>query len=272
MNNTNDKRVTHSGDAGVAHSLYRQVAQQIADEIKSGKYPVNTKIPSERDLAEQFDISRMTIRAAIDTLVHQGLVVRRRRSGTYVAHPRFQFDLSSRAGLHTQLQDAGITPGAKVIVAEQVLAGSVDAEIMNALQLKEQDGLYRIVRLRTANDEPIVVENSYFPATLFPDLLDYNLTGSLYGILKKHFSFESSGAVQEITISHLDTESADLMGVAADLATLEIKRRAFTTNEAPFEFAHDIYLGDRIAFAARTVGPALNLGIPDVANLVRDNE
>ncbi len=272
MNKTIDKTVVHSGDGSIAHSLYRQVAQQIADEIKSGKYPVNTKIPSERDLAEQFDISRMTIRAAVDTLVHQGLVVRRNRSGTYVAHPRFQFDLSSRAGLHTQLQSAGITPGAKVIVAEQVLAGSLDVEIMNALQLEEQDGLYRIVRLRTANDEPIVIENSYFPVTLFPDLLDYNLTDSIYGILKKHFSFESSGAVQEITISHLDAQSADLMGVAADLATLEVKRRAYTQSDLPFEFAHDIYLGDRIAFTARTVGPALNLGIPNVSSLVRDNE
>lgn len=262
----------HSDDDNTARTLYRKVAQQIADDIKSGKYPVNTRIPSERDLAEQFDISRMTIRAAIDTLAHQGLVVRRNRSGTYVAHPRFQFDLSSPKGLHTQLKNAGITPGAKVIVAEQVFAENCDAEVVNALQLEETDGVYRIVRVRTANNESIVIENSYFPVSLFPDLLDYNLTDSLYGILKKHFSFESSGAVQEITISHLDAQSAKLMGVAADLATLEVKRRAFTKNDIPFEFAHDIYLGDRIAFTAQTLGPSLNLGIPSVANVVRDSD
>lgn len=262
----------HSDDENVAHTLYRKVAQQIADEIKSGKYPVNTRIPSERDLAKQFDISRMTIRAAVDTLVRQGLVVRRNRSGTYVAHPRFQFDLSSPAGLHTQLQNAGITPGAKVIVAEQAVAEVFDKEVVNALQLKENDGIYRIVRLRTANDEPIVFENSYFPVSLFPDLLDYNLADSLYGILKKHFSFESSGAIQEITISHLDAKSAKLMGVADNLATLEVKRRAFAKSDIAFEFAHDIYLGDRIAFTARTVGPSLNLGIPNASNLVRDGD
>ncbi len=245
-----------------APALYQQVAQEIAAEIKAGKYPVGSRIPSERDLAEQFKISRMTIRAAVDTLAHQGLVARRNRSGTYVARPRFQFDLSSREGLHTQLRNAGITPGSKVIVAEQVPVASLDAEIGEALQLEADDEVYRIVRLRTANDEPIVIENSYFPAALFPDLLDYNLSDSLYGILKKHFSFESSGAVQKITISHLDAQSAEFMGVTADLATLEVKRSAFTKDNQPFEFAHDIYLGDRIAFTARTVGPALNLGIP----------
>lgn len=263
--------MTHAND-GVAPSLYQQVAQQIADEIRSGKYPVNTKIPSERDLAEQFDISRMTIRAAVDVLVRQGLVVRRNRSGTYVAQPRFLFDLSSPSGLHTQLRTAGITPGSKVIVAETVLVETLDIEVMNALKLQGMDEVYRIVRLRTANDEPIVIENSYFPVSLFPHLLDYNLAGSLYGILEKHFSFVSSGAIQEITVSYLDVQSAEVMGVAAGLATLDVKRRAFTKDDVPFEFAHDIYLGDRIAFSAQTIGPSLNLGIPNVSNLTREGE
>ena len=261
-----------AGEEKHMHSLYRQVAQQIADEITAGTYPVDTKIPSERDLAEQYGLSRMTIRAAVDALVRQGLVARRNRSGTYVAHPKFCFDLSSREGLHAQLKKSGVTPGARVIVAEQVLAQNLNVEIMQALQLKEEDGVYRVVRLRTANGEPIVVENSYFPVFLFPDLLDYNLADSLYGILKRHFTFESAGAVQEISISHLDAQSADLMGVTTDLATLEVKRRAFTNEDIPFEFAHDIYLGDRISFAARTIGPALNLGIPDISNLVRDDD
>jgi len=253
-----------------AQPLYRQVAEQIAAEIASGIRPVDAKIPSEREMAEELGLSRMTVRAAIDTLVRQGLVARRNRAGAYVAQPKFRFDLSSREGLHEQLRKAGVKAGAKIIVAEKMLARDLDREIVQALILKDEDEVYRIVRLRTANGEPIVVENSYFPAAKFPDLLDFNLTDSIYGILKKHFAFESAGAVQEIIVSQLDAYWADIMGVAASLPTLEVKRRAVTSDQRPFEFAHDIYRGDRIIFTARTLGPALNLGIPNVSNIPND--
>lgn len=250
-----------------AQPLYRQVAEQLADEIATGLRPVNAKIPSERELAEQLGLSRMTVRAAIDTLVRQGLVVRRNRAGAYVARPKFRFDLSSREGLHEQLRKAGVKPGAKIIVAEKIPASDIDRQIMQALLLKKKDEVYRIVRLRTANGEPVVVENSYFPAARFPDLLDFNLTDSIYGILKKHFAFESAGAVQEIVVSHLDAYWAEIMGAAVDSPTLEVKRCAITSDNAPFEYAQDIYRGDRITFIARTIGPALNLGIPNVSNI-----
>ncbi len=242
-----------------AQPLYRQIAEQIAEEIESGIRPVNSKLPSERELAEELGISRMTARAAINTLVLQGLVVRRGRIGAYVSRPKFRFDLSSPRGLHEQLKKAGVEPGAKIISAEKVLGNSVGNEIMNALAMGEQDEVYRIIRLRTANDEPIVIENSYFPAKIFPDLLDFNLTDSIYGILKKYFSITPAGSIQEMEISYLDSQWAELMGVTADLPTLEVKRYTVAEDNTPIEFAHDIYRGDRITFIART-GPTLNLG------------
>ncbi len=240
--------------------LYRQVAEQIAEEIGAGIRPVNSRISSERELAEEFGISRMTARAAINMLVQQGLVVRRNRAGAYVAQPKFRFDFSSPAGLHEQLRKAGVEPGAQIIVANKLLASTVNREIRQALVLDEQDKVYHIIRVRTANSEPIAVENSYFPAKLFPDLLDFNLTDSIYDILKKHFGVESAKSVQEMEITLLDTQWADIMGIAAGLPALEVKRCAMTSNNEPFEFARDIYRGDRLIFTAQTVEPVLNLG------------
>ncbi len=237
-----------------AQPLYRQIAEQIAKEIETGIHPVNSRISSERELAEKFGISRMTVRAAVNTLVHQGLLIRRNRA-VYVAQPKFRFNLSSPDGLHEQLRKAGVEPGAKIIIAEKVPANALNPEIAQALALDGQDEVYRIVRLRTANNEPIAVENSYFPANLFPDLLDFNLTDSIYGILKKYFSVESAGSVQEIEISFLNEQWADIMGIAADLSTLEVKRCAVTADNRPFEFAHDIYRGDRLIFTAQTIEP-----------------
>lgn len=233
--------------------LYRQIAEQIAEEIETGALPADSRISSERELAERFGISRMTARAAVNMLVQRGLIVRRNRARAYVAQPKYRFDLSSRGGLHEQLQKAGVKPGAQIIVAEKVPANTLDQEVVQALALDEQDEVYYIVRLRTANDEPIAVENSYFPVKLFPDLLDFNLTDSIYGILSKYFSIEPAESVQELEISLLDARWAEIMGVAVDLPTLEIKRCAVTADKIPFEFAHDIYRGDRLIFTARTI-------------------
>ena len=247
-------------DESSTRPLYRQAAKQIAEEIASGVRPANSIIPSERELAEEFNISRMTARAAVNALVQQGLVVRRNRARAQVAQPKFRFDFSSPEGLHDQLLKAGVTPGAKIIVAEKVPASSLDPKIGQALALSEQEEVYRIIRLRTADGESIAVENSYFPAKLFPDLLDFNLTDSIYGILKKHFAVKPVKSVQDIEITLLETRWADIMNTVADLPTLEVKRYAVTADNTPFEFAHDIYRGDRLIFTAQTLGPSLNLG------------
>ena len=84
--------------------------------------------------------------------------------------------------------------------------------------------------------------------------MDFNLADSIYGILRKYFSVRPAGSVQELEISLLDAEWAEIMGVAVDLPTLEIRRCAVTADNTPFEFAHDIYRGDRIIFTTRTIG------------------
>lgn len=234
---------------------YRQVAEQLAREIAEGVLPAEARIASERALAERFGISRMTARAAINILVRRGLLTRRSGARAYVAHPKIRFDLSSPAGLYRQLEQAGITPGARVMTAEKLPCEALEPKICEALRLQEPDEAYHIVRLRTADGEPIALEDSYFPARRFPDLLDFQLAESIYGILRKHFGVVPAQSVQELEISLLDAEWAQIMGVPVDLPTLEIRRLAFTAEGEPFEFAHDIYRGDRIIFTARTATP-----------------
>jgi len=232
---------------------YRQVAEQLAKEIAEGTLPPEARIASERELAERFGISRMTARAAINILVRRGLLTRRSGARAYVARPKIRFDLSSPEGLYRQLEHAGFQPGAQVISAEKMPCEALEPKICQALALDQPTAeVYRIVRLRTADEEPIALEDSYFPVQLFPDLLDFNLTESIYGILKKYFGVAPAKSVQELEISLLDAEWARIMGVPVDLPTLEIRRVAFTAQGTPFEYAHDIYRGDRILFTART--------------------
>ncbi len=240
-------------EEALAVPRYRQVAEQLAREIAEGALPAEARIASERELAERFGISRMTARAAINILVRRGLLTRRSGARAYVSRPKIRFDLSSPEGLYRQLAHAGIKAGARVITAEKLPCEALEPKVCQALNLEDAaDYAFHIVRLRTADDEPIAVEDSYFPERLFPDLLDFHLTESIYGILKKYFDVAPAKSVQELEISLLDAEWAHIMGVPVDLPTLEIRRVAFTAEGIPFEFAHDIYRGDRILFTART--------------------
>jgi len=233
---------------------YRQIAAQLAREIAERALPAEARIASERELAQRFGISRMTARAAINVLVRRGLLTRRSGARAYVARPKIRFDLSSPEGLYRQLEHAGIQPGARVITAEKIPARAVALHVCRALALDDAEEVYRIVRLRTADEEPIALEDSYFPVRLFPDLMDFRLSESIYGILKKYYGVAPAQSVQELEISLLDPEWAHIMGVPVDLPTLEIRRVAFTAEGTPFECAHDIYRGDRIIFTTRTAG------------------
>ncbi|MBN2376256.1 MAG: GntR family transcriptional regulator [Sedimentisphaerales bacterium] len=231
---------------------YRQVAEHIAQEIEAGVLSPASKIPSERVIAHKYGISRMTARGTVNKLVQMGLIVRRKRIGAFVAQPKIRFDLSSRAGLHEQLHKAGIEPSSKLISAKKIPAGKMNPEISEALGLSKKAYIFHLIRLRLADGEAIAVENSYFPGNLFPNLLKYDLTESIYALLEKYFSVKPSRSTQNMEITFLAKQWADIMGVSADIPALEIKRRAVSTDDILFEFAHDIYRGDRLTFTSKT--------------------
>src|SRR5450830_1537447 len=101
--------------------LYMQVARKLTKDVQDGRYQVDQALPSERLLSEQLDVSRVTARKAIDQLVEQGLVVRRRGSGNYVA-PRIEQPLSNLSSFSEQLQQRGYKPRSEWLRREVVLA------------------------------------------------------------------------------------------------------------------------------------------------------
>ena len=96
--------------------LYMQVARKLIQDVREGRYRVDQALPSERLLSDQLDISRVTARKAIDQLVDQGLVVRRRGSGNYVA-PRIEQPLSNLSSFSEQLEQRGYRAGSQWLQA-----------------------------------------------------------------------------------------------------------------------------------------------------------
>ena len=235
--------------------VYRHIYARLSEQIRSGTLSPGQRLPSERQLAEDLQVSRMTARAAIDLLVQRGLVERRDREGVYAARPKIDQMLSSTAGLSQQLLQRGVIPGAQVVSAAHFRTGEVPGEVGEALNLGATQPVFRLVRLRTGNGEPLALEESYFPARLCAGLPNTDLTGSIYDWFETVQRLKVGRSRQELEPSQLDAEAASLLSTHANSPVLRLIRTAWSQDGVPFEYARDLYRADRIRFIVETGTP-----------------
>ena len=234
--------------------IYRAVADALIERIDNGDLLPGSRCPSERQLASEYGISRMTARAAVNLLVHRGYVARKNGSGTFVASPKIELDLSTVAGFSDRILRHGITPGARVIEARTVGADVLDASVATALEITGEELVHVLIRARTGNNELLALEKSYFPARHCPDLLDNELTGSIYELLRTRCNLELAHLRQKLEMTQLDASTAEALATHPDAPALQITRTTWDVHGRAIEFARDLYRGDRLLFV--TEAPA----------------
>ncbi len=223
--------------------LYRQLMQRLKNEIASGVYPVHSRIPSEQQLCDTYQVSRVTVRKALTTLVREGLLLRHQGKGTFVAVPRIQRDLKEVTSFHTACQMKGCNASSRVIHAMLQHATQEDEE---SLHLSPGKMVLEICRLRSADHSPVMIETNHFSDS-YAFLLEEDLTGSLYEILLKH-GIEPQQAVHDIALSYASTSQAKLLEVEAGAALLLLTECVFDQNGAPLHTSNQLIRGDRFTF------------------------
>lgn len=231
---------------------YRRVAGELMQRIREGDLPPGSRVPPERELASVYEISRMTARAAVQLLSQRGLVERKDRSGVFVARPKIEQELATVSGFHDQMVSRGVVPGAEVIDAHTLRADELDASIAAHLGLAAGDAVHAVRRRRTGDAEPLALEESYYPARLFPGLLEEDLTRSVYGLMRDRYGRGPARSRQEIEPTQLDAEAAATLGGRPDVPALRVTRTAWDSEDQPIEFARDLYRGDRLVFVTET--------------------
>ncbi|MGH8775403.1 MAG: GntR family transcriptional regulator [Jiangellaceae bacterium] len=205
-----------------------------ADELRPGD-----PVPSERELCDLFDVSRMTVRQAVDALVVEGLLQRVQGSGTFVARPKV--DLQVRLTSFTEeMRRRGMTPAARRLRAERTPAG---AAVARALEITPGDAVIYLHRLRLADDEPMSVEHTWLPATLVPGLLDDEPPASLYAELEAR-GLPPTWGEDTVDAGDADEEEAPLLDIPPGRSVLRIARRAFSGDVA-VEYTRAVYRSDR---------------------------
>lgn len=163
-------------------TLYDQIKDDLLSKIKDGTYPEGQAIPSELELAEIYGVSRPTIRQALQILVSDGYLEKRRRRGTVVTKPKVSQSFTmSISSFEDAMRLAGRLPKTKVLVFKRERA---NAEVEKRLELTRGQDVFKLVRLRYADDLPNVFVESYIPCALYPglDSFDFN-ESSLYAAM-----------------------------------------------------------------------------------------
>jgi GntR family transcriptional regulator len=225
--------------------LYLWLASLLRDQIEAGRLRAHGSVPSERALGERYDVSRMTARHALETLAREGYLYRNPRRGTFVAEPRLRFSVGSFTRNMTQAERS---PGTQVLSAG---AMDPDAVAAGALGIPEGGRVYVLQRLRTAMDEPVAIENIQLSAARFPGLLEHDLAGSLWAILREHYGVRPERADARVMAVTLDRFEAEVLGVEVGSPAIVLTRTVYDSEGGVVELARDVYRGDRTEFEVR---------------------
>jgi GntR family transcriptional regulator len=221
---------------------YLDIGEQLAAEVS--RMQPGDRLPKERELAERFAVSRMTVRQALSLLADQGRVYSVRGHGTFVGQPHVAKDATLTSFTEDMLA-RGLTPGSRLLDAAEVPA---PADVARALELPEGAPIFQIERLRLADNLPMCLETVHLPARLFPQLLEADLTGSLYDVLGTRFRTTVVRAEQTFSAARLTRRQADLLGVPNGSAALVMRRVSVDTRGRLVEHAESIYRNDRYEF------------------------
>lgn len=224
---------------------WAQIEDALASRIGCGDLRVGDRLPPERDLCDQWDVSRGTIRQALDALAARGLIERGVGRGTFVAAGKVEVRLHDVAGFTEQMARAGVQAHARVLRAG--VRGAPE-QVAEALALEPGAAVVRIERLRLAGKLALTIEDTWVPSARFEGIEDLDLRGSIYALMRDLYDRAPVRVVESLEPVVAQRHSAELLGVAAGSALMLVERTAFDAGEVAVEFAHDLHRGDRARF------------------------
>jgi len=226
--------------------LYIRIAEGLLGQIESGELSPGDRLPSERELSEALDVNRMTLRQALGLLETQGLLVRRRGDGTYVARPKIERQASRLVPFTRGMKRRGYVPGAKVITFERRRA---EAALAQKLGLPVAAPVYFVRRLRLLNQEPMMLERLTMPAHRFPGLERFDLAKhSVYDVMETEYGIIVGRARQSLEPVVATEYEAELLGVQPGAPLMLERRLGLDQDDQPVEYGRDLYRGDRFRF------------------------
>lgn len=225
--------------------LYLQLKESIRSEIVNKKLKSGEKIPTEVELSEKYEISRVTVRKAITELVEEGYLIKKQGKGTFVSKPKIERKIVHLISFSAACEANGLKASSEVIKREII---QPEPEVIQLLQLDPDDLVVYIQRVRYAGENPLMLENNYFPYNKYKFLLNENLDGSLYQTLKEHHIHPSNPGETTLEIVRALEEEAQLLEVPSGEPLFLMKTVIFDQNHQPIHIGKQLIVGEGYKF------------------------
>jgi GntR family transcriptional regulator len=220
--------------------------------LADGTLSAGDRLPSEPRLAEELGVSRVSTRTALAQLESEGLISRRRGSGTYVNSVRpLVRSLHQNLGAEQLISSTGHVPGVSEMSWRQ---SGADEEVAQRLDLKVGEPVIHLYRVRTSDGTPVTVEHDFFPASLLPDQ-SFNLGSSLYSFLSTVCGIEISFGIADLEPALVGEERGAVLGVDSSELCMVIKQVDYDAAETPVSYSVEYHLACAFDFRLLRLGP-----------------
>ncbi|MFD7440341.1 GntR family transcriptional regulator [Streptomyces sp. NPDC059909] len=237
--------------------LYLKVAADLRTAITAGEYGSGAKLPAEDELARRYGVSRGTVRQALAALRADGLITSRRGTRRVVLGGPRLHSFGELRSFTRWARSLGEEPGGRVVALDRVVASEEEAE---QLRLPEGSVVYRVRRLRTLSDAPVMVERTTYPerigelvAAMPLDTVSHSAALELHGVL-------FADARHMIDLVPANEDDAQLLGCRVGESLLRERRHSTDPTGAPVEWSQDRYLPGTVAFTMQSSTATTALG------------
>lgn len=231
-----------------AEPVHVRLTQLCREAILSGEYLAGERFPSERELAENYEISRATANKVLSTLVTEGLLEPQKGLGAKVKRRRTLF--ASLGGMESFTEQAiaqGLSPATEVLAFRRQAGGVLAKEVREGLGLpsRSAESVYYLERLRLADGAPMILEHRWVRGSLAPDLTREDVAASFYRMLEDKYRLPMTGERHTVSAELLDAPTLDAFRLAGPLAALRVEGTGFVRGGTPLWYQRLYYRGDR---------------------------
>lgn len=222
-------------------ALYLQIKETLIQRIQEKIWLPNKLIPTEQELMKEFEVSRTTIRQAISMMVQDGLLERQQGRGTIVKSQQLVGSLGRLKGFAEEVLERGLTPYSQLIRAEF----STDLYHEKAMLQTDDTSILVIERIRFADNLPIAYERSCWPKSIGEKLMKEELNqANFYQILEQN-GIALRKANEKISAMNATMHEADLLGIRAGEALIEMTRLSYGIDDKPIEYTRTKFRSDQ---------------------------
>ncbi len=226
---------------------YYQISRQIIAAIRSGRLKPGMRIPSENEIIRQYAVSNTTARRSLQEIERAGWGIRIRGRGTFVREGNVQRSATRILGFNRNMVEAGYTPSTKVLDARKVTKGY--SGLINGRRYVMRGPLYKIHRLRFADDVPMMLEVRYISMEFCPGIEKRDFTGSLYEIYQERYGLSLVEIQQTLSTVMIDASTQRFFDVREPIPAFRVEGVTFCGKEMILEMEDSVYRGDKYRFS-----------------------